>query len=312
MGEPMSVEDALRSAGQRVGTTIDGKYRITDILGVGGMGVVYEADHLFLGRKVALKALHPRYEDGHDAQVRFLREARAAGLVLHRTIVEVLDAGFVDGTTPYLVMERLHGENLRERLQRRQALRFAQGVNVLVELAKGLAAAHAKGVVHCDLKPENVFLVNAEAEPGKVKILDFGVARMTGTSGIVGAGTAGGTPAYMAPEQMRGDAFDARTDLYALGAVVFDALAGVPPFPPEPAATIYDRVLTQPAPRLVGKREKVPPGFVDLVASMLAKDPAQRPASAVAVLDILDTMGLLGDGSSPALSVRVPGGVKES
>src|SRR5438445_6818145 len=144
MGSPhrdaRAIAEAFAAAKQRVGLTVDAKYRITAVLGVGGMGVVYEAKHLFLDRVVALKVLHPRYEDAHDAAKRFLREAQTLGRIGHRAIVQVLDGGFLDGTTPYLVMERLVGENLAERLRRRRALRIEAAVIVLREMLKALAA----------------------------------------------------------------------------------------------------------------------------------------------------------------------------
>src|ERR1700733_14502355 len=128
--DPSVVAAAIRAAEHRLGLTVDGKYRITRVIGVGGMGVVYEAQHLFLDRTVALKVLHPRYEDAHDAEQRFLREAQALGRIGHRAIVTVLDGGFLDGTTPYLVMERLVGENLAYRIQRRKGLRVEQVATV--------------------------------------------------------------------------------------------------------------------------------------------------------------------------------------
>jgi serine/threonine-protein kinase len=267
------------------------------------MGVVYEAQHQFLGRKVALKVLHPRYEDGHDAAKRFLREAQTLGSIGHRAIVEVLDGGFVDGTTPYLVMEHLQGENLAQRITRRKALRLVQAVIILREVMKGLAAAHAKGVVHCDLKPENVFLVDRAIEMGHVKLLDFGVARIVGGadvditthSGIVDGNRLYGTPEYMAPEQVVGEELGPRTDLYGAGVVAFESLTGTTPFGThaEKRAVVFGRILRDKVPRIVGLREKVPAALASLVESLLAKHAQDRPESAVEVLHLLDELELV-------------------
>jgi serine/threonine-protein kinase len=296
-------ESALAQAMARVGQTVDQKYRLTAVLAVGGMGVVYEAQHQFLGRKVALKVLHPRYEDAHDAAVRFLREAQTLGSIGHRAIVEVLDGGFVDGTTPYLVMEHLQGENLAQRIARRKALRLVQAVTVLREMMKGLAAAHAKGVVHCDLKPENVFLVDRSIELGKIKLLDFGVARIvagaeidiTTQSGIVDGHRLYGTPEYMAPEQVVGDPLGPRTDLYGAGVVVYESLTGAPPFGTraDKRPVVFGRILRERAPRPVGMREPVPAWLSSLVEQLLAKHPQDRPESAQEVLHMLDEQHLV-------------------
>jgi serine/threonine-protein kinase len=295
--------------------TVDGKYRLTSLIGIGGMGIVYEAEHLFMGRRVAVKVLHPRYEDAHEAAVRFLDEARTAGTVLHRTIVEVLDAGFVDGTTPYLVMERLSGENLRDGIQRRQALRSEEVAVVLCELLKGLASAHGKGVIHCDLKPENLFLVDKRTEIGCVKILDFGVARMA--LGAAGEGRphvstrvpdprgeprpVAGTLAYMPPEQILGESLSPRTDLYALGVVAFECLTGEPPFALEPLGSLRDRILRGAPARLVGRLESVLPSLSQLVHALMSKRPEERPARAQDALQMLVETGLLSGHATASL-----------
>ena len=294
--DPIAVAAAIRSAKQRVGITVDGKYRITAVIGVGGMGVVYEAQHLFLDRTVALKVLHPRYEDAQDAAQRFLREAQALGRIGHRAIVSVLDGGFLDGTTPYLVMERLVGENLAYRIQRRKGLRVEQAVTVTREVLKGLSAAHAKGIVHCDLKPENVFLVDSAITAGAIKLLDFGVAKMVATKfDEEHLGThAYGTPEYMAPEQLTGGAIEPRTDLYGTGAVAYEALTGAPPFGQRQKnrKPMFMRILRDKPPPITGVREPVPRALEAFVVRLLAKTPEERPESALAALEELDAMKL--------------------
>ena len=300
-GEPNS--RALAIAAQRLGTTVDGKYRIRAVLGLGGMGIVYEAEHLFLGRSVALKILHPRYADTQEAAARFLNEARAAGSIGHRAIVQVMDAGFLDGTTPYLVMERLEGEDLEHRIRRRKGLRVVQAAMVLREMMKGLAAAHAKDIVHCDLKPANVFLLDKHIDVGTVKILDFGISKVgeQQTSRTESGEHVLGTPQYMAPEQVQGGVVSPQTDLFAAGAVVYEALAARPVFPGENRVDLFVQILRdEPAP-LVGNREPVPEAFTQLVLRLLSKSRRQRPASAADVVKAIDEMALLPHNPSPSI-----------
>ncbi|MEI7892245.1 MAG: serine/threonine-protein kinase [Myxococcales bacterium] len=310
--DPRAQTSVLTAAEQRLGTVVDGKYRIVSVIGVGGMGVVYEAEHLFLDRSVALKVLHPRYQDVHEAAQRFLREARTLGRIGHRSIVQVLDGGFVDGTTPYLVMERLVGENLAQRILRRQALRLEQVVVVLREVLKGLSAAHAKGIIHCDLKPENVFLAERAIQRRAIKILDFGIARMiTAIPEDTGdRSRTYGTPEYMSPEQIRGGVIDTRTDLYGVGVVAYEALTGRPPFPAdtEVRRDVFKTILRDPPPAPIGLRDPIPPPLTALLLQLLAKDPNLRPASAVDVICALDDLNLVAPVSLPSIRAAKPVG----
>ena len=292
------------AAASRIGTTVDGKYKLRSLLGVGGMGIVYEAEHLFLGRSVALKIIHPRYADTHDAVSRFLNEARAAGTIGHRAIVQVMDAGFVDGTTPYLVMEKLEGETLADRILRRNGLRVVQAAMVLRELMRGLGAAHAKGIVHCDLKPPNVLLVGRKIDVGTVKILDFGISRITKQPKAKAAELVMGTPLYMSPEQVKGAEVTASTDLFGAGVVTYEALTGRPPFDGGGKVEVFVHILRDPPPPLVGRREHVPDDFAELVLSLMAKSPDDRPASANDVVRAIDAMGIV-PGAGPGLSTSV-------
>ncbi len=293
------------AAVSRIGTTVDGKYKLRSLLGVGGMGIVYEAEHLYLGRNVALKIIHPKYADTHDAVARFLNEARAAGTIGHRAIVQVLDAGFVDGTTPYLVMEKLEGETLAERITRRGGLRVAQAAMVLRELMRGLGAAHAKDIVHCDLKPPNVLLVGRKIDVGAVKILDFGISRISKQPQSKPGDVVMGTPLYMSPEQVKGAAVTASTDLFAAGVVTFEALTGRPPFDGGGGKVeVFVRILRDPPPPIVGAREQVPADLAALVMSLLAKAPEDRPTSAGDVVRTLDAMGIV-PGVGPGIATDV-------
>lgn len=290
---PPSLPPCPSTATQRLGTTIDNKYRLRSLIGVGGMGLVYEAEHLFLGREVAVKVLHPRYADTHEWSSRFLREARAAGALTHRAVVQVVDAGFLDGTTPYLVMERLRGENLAERIVRRGGLRVEQVVVVVREVLRGLTAAHAKGIVHCDLKPANVFVVDRRVEPGHVKILDFGISK-TGHDALHAQDTDQvlGTPQYMAPEQVLGHEVTARTDLHGVGLIAYEALSASLPFAHPRKSGLFRRIVGDPLPPLEGKRGPVPAGLTALVEQLLARSPSGRPASAAEALARLEGLGL--------------------
>ncbi|MCS6899454.1 MAG: serine/threonine-protein kinase [Myxococcales bacterium] len=281
---------------QRLGTTVDGKYRLRSLIGVGGMGLVYEAEHLFLGREVALKMLHPRYADVQRWSSLFLKEARAAGSLTHRAIVQVMDAGFVDGTTPYLVMERLHGENLEARIKRRGGVRVEQAALIAREVLRGLIAAHHKAIIHCDLKPANIFVVDRSIAPGHIKILDFGISK-TGQNVLFASPDEDeqilGTPHYMAPEQVAGQEIGPSTDLYGLGCILYEALTTSPPFQGSSKTKLFRVIREVPPPPLVGKREPVPEGFRLFIERLLAKGISQRPASAAEALAELERLGLL-------------------
>jgi serine/threonine protein kinase len=217
-----------------VDRTVDGKYRLDLLLGRGGMGAVYEATDLRLGRRVAVKIMTGASFGNQDAQRRFEREARASARLEHPNIITVFDYGPVGADGAYLVMERLAGTTLRAALQRPGGLPPEAAAQVFDEMLEGVAGAHRAGVIHRDLKPENVFL----AEDGKggqvVKVLDFGLAKLTldgeDASSLTAAGTVMGTLAYMSPEQLKGQPVDVRTDVFAIGVMAAEAATGVNPF----------------------------------------------------------------------------------
>ena len=232
------------------GKTIGGKYVVRAVLGEGGMGTVFEAEHITIGRSVAVKVLHPNQARKKDAVRRFHQEARAAGAIGHPNICEVYDLGTLDDGSPYLVMERLTGETLADRIAAEGGLPFDDVIDILVQVLSGLVAAHEKGIVHRDIKPENVFLTRRVGCPPLCKLLDFGVSKVLGS--LIGGkdeeleltrtGMVMGTPYYMSPEQARGDRnLDARVDLYACGVMLYEALTGRRPF----AAANYNALLLQ-------------------------------------------------------------------
>jgi WD40 repeat protein len=281
-----------------------GHYRILKVLGTGGMGVVYQAEDLRLQRPVALKVMRPTLAASQSARQRFLREARAAAAIEHDHIVPIYEVG-EDRGLPYLAMPLLQGESLDDRLRRQPALGVPEVLRIGREIADGLAAAHERGLVHRDVKPANVWL---EGQRGRVKILDFGLARPRGESSqLTQQGTIVGTPAYMAPEQARGEAVDSRCDLFSLGCVLYRLCTGEPPFGgTDMVATLVAVAMDQPPPPHE-RNPQIPAALSALVMRLLAKDPAHRPASAQAVADELrsieDNLAAPGRKSEPTVAL---------
>src|ERR1700722_7145240 len=271
------------------GKTIGGQYVVRAILGEGGMGTVFEAEHITIGRSVAVKVLHPNQARKKDAVRRFHQEARAAGAIGHPNICEVYDLGTLEDGSPYLVMERLQGETLANRIAAEGGLPFDDVIDILVQVLSGLVAAHEKGIVHRDIKPENVFLTKRVGCPPVAKLLDFGVSKMIGP--LVGekdqdldltrTGMVMGTPFYMSPEQARGDRnLDARVDLYACGVILYEAPTGRRPF----TAANYNALLlqilsTKPKPAR-DFRPALPSGFDAVLDKALARNRDDRYRSA--------------------------------
>ena len=214
-----------------VGSVVDGRYRIERVLGTGGMGAVYEAEHVEIGKKVALKVLHPQFSRQADLVARFRREARAASKVGHPNIVDVTDSGTTPDGDVYFVMERLDGLDLGEVLRHERRVAPDRVVAIGTQVCRALSAAHAAGIIHRDLKPENIFLVSREGVPDFVKVLDFGIAKQdmgnqNSPRRLTTPGIAMGTPEYMAPEQAAGKAIDGRVDIYSVGAILYEMLTG--------------------------------------------------------------------------------------
>ncbi len=286
------------------GALIARKLRVTRQLGAGGMGVVYEAIQVHLGRRVAVKVIHPRDSDSREARARFVREARAQAQLPLEHIVQVLDVDMLPDGDLYMVMEYLDGRDLKRELTKRGALPVAEAVSYLVQACTGIEAAHDAGIVHRDLKPQNLFLTNLEG-PRKVKILDFGIAKMGAAHGaaLTSSSSALGTPLYMSPEQLSGTAtIDARADLWALGVVLFELLAGVPPFKRETVAGTLAAVLLDDPPPLADFRDDVPRGLEQVVECCLAKAPEARFADAAELAAALAPYAMPGDVVAPSVS----------
>src|SRR5947209_11787973 len=255
-----------------------GGYRILRLLGQGGMGAVFAAEDPSLRRRVAIKVLRPDVASCPESRVRFLREARSAAVLQHDHIVTIHHVG-EQGGVPFIVMPLLAGESLDERLRREPSLTVAEVVRIGREVAEGLQAAHAAGLIHRDIKPANIWL---EAPGGRVKILDFGLARVvTMTDDVVTRpGDVLGTPGYMAPEQARGEPADARSDLFGLGCVLYRAVTGQRPFRGLTLTAVLMAVAEHdpPPPRVI--RPELPTEVSDLIVRLMAKEPARRPGSA--------------------------------
>ena len=279
-----------------------GPYRALRLLGRGGMGQVFEAEDTRLQRPVALKVLHPAQAGDDHARERFLRECRAASAIHHENVVMVHDIGEEQGT-PYLVMELLHGYSLEWWIQANPNPTLHDIICLGKQIVAGLAAAHSCNVIHRDVKPANVFLLQAQpdsqargegsksSEPssvephssiGRVKLLDFGLARANDAV-TTQVGVILGTPAYMSPEQARGAAVDARADLFSLGCILYRLCTGAAPFAgPDAMAVLTALAVERPKP-IADSNPGVLPGLEHLIMRLLAKDPARRPASAVDV-----------------------------
>ncbi|MBL9007842.1 MAG: protein kinase [Myxococcales bacterium] len=287
-----------------VGTTV-GKYRVVRILGRGGMGAVYEAVHQALGQRIAIKVLRPDLSSDTRHVQRFFDEARAVNIVQHAGLIKVYDFGHLPDGTAYITMELLEGETLQERINHhqkaKQKMDLVEVLRISRQVSSALEAVHAKGIAHRDLKPANLFLVpDKEAPSGeRAKILDFGIAKFY-DSGKDDEGAAGGashqlttvgkllgTPAYMSPEQCSGaEHIDGSIDVYGLGVILFQMLAGRLPFEAPHAVLLMTKHLTEPPPDLSEIDPSLPVPLCQLVHEMLAKERTQRPSMAQVVIRI--------------------------
>ncbi len=262
-----------------LGKVIAERYQVERLLGVGSMGLVYRCRHTVLGRTVALKIIRQDLAQDDESVGRFLTEAQAASAIGSKHIVEVQDFGKLPDGATYIVMEHLEGLTLGESMDRQGGLPIDEAVHVSIQIAEALGAAHAVGVVHRDLKPDNIFLL--ESEDGSfVKILDFGIAKvMSSSQKLTAVGSVIGTPHYMSPEQATGARTDARTDVYSLGVMLYEMACGKVPFDAEnPLAVISMQVTDDPPPlrKRMPKGRALPQGFESVVNKCLAKDPEER------------------------------------
>jgi serine/threonine-protein kinase len=317
VSESMPGAGPTKAQRELIGVTLGERYRVTGILGEGGMGTVYDAEHLGLGRGVAIKVLNPAQAKKRVAVKRFQQEARAAGAIGHPNICEVYDLGQLEDGSPFLVMEKLVGQTLADRINREGGLPFDDVADVMIQVLSGLIAAHDKGIVHRDIKPENIFLARRVGCPPIAKILDFGVSKMMPAYAngddnldLTRTGMVMGTPYYMSPEQARGQRdLDGRVDVYACGVMMYEAVAGKRPFlAPNYNALLLAIINTSPRP-LVDLRTATPPDLDAVVRRAMARQRDDRYVSAMQMMRDLQALELgrsggragRGTGRSPAL-----------
>lgn len=254
-----------------------GRYEIVRELGKGAMGIVYLAKDPLIGRLVALKTIRPSAhgddEDTREFQQRFAREAQAAGNLNHPSIVTVHDIGQDEPTgVSFIAMEYVEGQNLKEVLSQGPPLSFEQAADIIAQVAEGLDFAHAKGIVHRDVKPANIILLDGN----RAKITDFGIAKITSGVNLTTTGQFLGTPNYMAPEQIKGTPVDGRSDIFSLGICLYECLTHRKPFGGDSLTSISYKIVHEPFPPLHEANPTIPEGFADVVTHCLAKDPAKR------------------------------------
>ena len=262
-----------------VGELIGERYELKELVGKGGMSTVYSAYDSLLERHVALKILHDRFIDDDEYVKRFRHEARAVAQLSHPSIVTVIDRGEQDGRQ-FIVFELVEGENLKELVERTGPLPVRRVLELGLDVGGALAFAHASGLVHRDVKPQNV-LIDGDGQP---KVTDFGIARSLDTAGHTQTGTVLGTSHYIAPEQARGQRVDGQTDVYSFGVVLFELLTGAVPYAGDNFLTVAMRHVNDPVPNVLELRPDCPPRLASLVGAALAKEPGERPQGMKAVV----------------------------
>jgi len=298
----------------------DGRYRLGKKLGEGGMGEVFEAEHEAIGKSVAVKVLHRGYGKSKDVVARFKREARAASRIDHQGITDVTDFGVTEDKRLYFVMELLQGRLLSQVLDVSGALSLAEAVDIGLQLCSAMTAAHEAGLVHRDLKPDNIILVPRKGGTEQVKILDFGIAKELGPSDqaemLTRPGTTLGTPEYMAPEQAAGQAADARSDVYATGVLLYEILCGEPPHTGTTAKEVLLKKLQEPIEPIDQRRVGLPEELSAVITRCLSASPDARPRSMREVALVLERVKEEFAGQPlepiPASVMSLPGGVGRS
>ncbi|UQA61226.1 serine/threonine-protein kinase [Polyangium aurulentum] len=267
------------------GQIYGGKYRLLRLLGTGGMGAVYEGENVEQKRRVAIKTLHKELAAHHETLKRFEREAEAASRIGSNHIARVIELGQLPDGARFMVMELLEGVTLRQRMRERGRLMCEEAVRLVCQILAGLSAAHAAGIVHRDLKPANIFLLRGADGLDFVKILDFGVSKLSDhqnqSMALTSTGMVVGTPHYMAPEQAKGSRdVDGRADLYATGVILYECLAGQVPFHASSFNELIFKIVLQPAPPVETLAPEVDPELATILAKVMAKEPVARYQSA--------------------------------
>jgi serine/threonine-protein kinase len=298
------------------GAIVAGKYRLDAIIGEGGMGAVWSATHTGLGQAVAIKFISKEFITSPEALRRFDSEAKAAAQLRSRHVVQVFDNGTLEDGTPYIAMELLRGENVHARVHRAGAVPLNEVVEILSQCCRALARAHAAGIVHRDIKPDNIFLTQTEEEGTLVKVLDFGIAKFASNPGDHSSTRTGavlGTPLFMSPEQARGlKTIDHRTDIYSLGLVAYTMLTGNLAFSSESFGDLLVQICTAPLPSLCANAPWLPASMEPWFQRACAREPASRFASAQELADALRAAAGVGRASAlPESAVQPvpPGGL---
>jgi len=296
-----------------VGRTLDDKYLVEEAVGAGGMGAVYRARHLSMDRAVAIKFLHQRLVEDEVARNRFQAEARAAVKLCHPNAVSVTDFGQTSEGVDYIVMELLEGRTLREILNREAPLETARATSIMLQASDAVAAAHVAGIIHRDLKPSNILVTQSADQPAVVKVLDFGIATFSADDDedapvLAQTNTVIGTPRYMSPEQHNGNELTPAADVYSLGVILYEMLAGMAPFSGSTPAEIAEKHANIPphAPREIVAA--IPEDVERVVLHALEKQPSQRPANAGEfrreLLDTAERLGLEHHGAKSAPGIE--------
>jgi serine/threonine-protein kinase len=302
----ISLTDSQNSGGLStavLGTVIGGRYYVRKLCGEGGMGRVYEAEHIDIGRRVALKILHPAYSQTPDLVERLRREARAASKISHPNVVDVTDSGTTADGAFFFVMEYLQGIELGELIYREKRLDIRRTLMIGTQICRALQAAHEVNVIHRDLKPENVLILRRDGQPNFVKVLDFGIAKsgadadlkesQGGQRRLTHPGMTMGTPEYMAPEQAAGKPADPRSDVYAVGGLLYEMLTGNPPYEGANFMEILHKKANSMPATIASVRQDVPAQLEAVIMRAMAKDPAERPPSMEALEKELQNVAML-------------------
>ncbi len=265
-----------------LGTVLENKYKIVGTLGEGGMGAVYAAVHEEIGRRVAVKMLHPRFSDNAQAVQRFYQEARIAGNLGHANICDVMDIGKTPGGLPFMVMPLLEGRSLGQELDECETLSASRALDIMCQVLSALSVAHEAGIVHRDLKPENIFLTHMGDRKDFVKILDFGISKVIsaaapGADNLTTTGMVMGTPYFMSPEQARGSkTVDQRTDIYAAGVLLYYLLTGVHPFEAGSYNELIVKIVTEPFRPPRARNPAIPVSVEQVIFKAMEKEPEKR------------------------------------
>jgi serine/threonine-protein kinase len=269
-----------------------GEYVVERKIGEGGMGMIFAASHPIIGKRVAIKVLNPAMAANPEVVQRFIQEAKSVNQIRNRNIVDIFSFGTLPDGRSYFAMEFLEGESLAQRLAR-APMPWHEAVGIWLQVASAVEAAHRQGIVHRDLKPDNIFLV-PQPEGAFVKVLDFGIAKLMGDGPMgmtkTATGMPIGTPTYMSPEQAGGAAVDHRTDLYAFGVILFEAIAGRPPFQSPTLVQLLSAHMNDPPPKIDTLVNGVDPKLIELVDKLLAKEPSSRPPNMGEVRTAITTL----------------------